>query len=100
VAGARANELPDHVPEALKQERWERFMAVQQEISSSRLQAKVGQKIDILIDEVEDDQAIGRSMADAPDIDGLVYLSQPEGLSVGDIVTAKITHADDYDLYA
>jgi ribosomal protein S12 methylthiotransferase len=100
VAGAKANELPDHVPEALKQERWERFMAVQQEISSSRLQAKVGQKIDILIDEVEDDQAIGRSMADAPDIDGLVYLSQPEGLSVGDIVTAKITHADDYDLYA
>ncbi|MES2623748.1 MAG: 30S ribosomal protein S12 methylthiotransferase RimO, partial [Pseudomonadota bacterium] len=71
-----------------------------QEISSARLQAKVGQKIDIIIDEIEDDQAIGRSMADAPDIDGLVYLSQPEGLSVGDIVTARITHADDYDLYA
>jgi ribosomal protein S12 methylthiotransferase len=100
VAGARANELPDHVPEELKQERWERFMAVQQEISSSRLQAKVGQKIDIIIDEVDDEQAIGRSMADAPDIDGLVYLSQPEGLSVGDIVTARITHADDYDLFA
>ena len=47
-----------------------------------------------------DDQAIGRSMADAPDIDGLVYLSQPEGLNVGDIVTARITHADDYDLFA
>jgi ribosomal protein S12 methylthiotransferase len=100
VAGAKANELPDHVAEELKQERWERFMAVQQEISSSRLQAKVGQKIDIIIDEVDDDQAIGRSMADAPDIDGLVYLSQPEGLSVGDIVTARITHADDYDLFA
>ncbi len=100
VAGAKANELPDHVAEELKQERWERFMAVQQEISSSRLQAKVGQKIDIIIDEVADDQAIGRSMADAPDIDGLVYLSQPEGLSVGDIVTARITHADDYDLFA
>ena len=100
VAGARANELPDHVPEELKQERWERFMAVQQQISSSRLQAKVGQKIDIIVDEVEDDQAIGRSMADAPDIDGLVYLSQPDGLSVGDIVTARITHADDYDLFA
>jgi ribosomal protein S12 methylthiotransferase len=100
VSGARANELPDHVPEELKQERWERFMAVQQQISSSRLQAKVGQKIDIIIDEVDDEQAIGRSMADAPDIDGLVYLSQPEGLSVGDIVTARITHADDYDLFA
>ncbi len=100
VSGAKANELPDHVPEELKQERWERFMAVQQQISSSRLQAKVGQKIDIIIDEVDDEQAIGRSMADAPDIDGLVYLSQPEGLSVGDIVTARITHAGDYDLFA
>jgi ribosomal protein S12 methylthiotransferase len=100
VGGAKANDLPDHVSEELKQERWERFMAVQQDISSARLQAKVGQKIDIIIDEVDDEQAIGRSMADAPDIDGLVYLSQPEGLSVGDIVTARITHADDYDLYA
>ena len=99
VSGASANALPDHVPEEVKQERWERFMAVQQEISAARLQAKIGTEIDILIDEIEEDRAIGRSKADAPDIDGLVYLSDPTDLEIGDIVTATVVDADDYDLY-
>jgi ribosomal protein S12 methylthiotransferase len=99
VDGAVANALPDHVPEELKQERWERFMSVQQEISAKRLQAKIGTEIDILVDTIEDDRAIGRSKADAPDIDGQVYLSDPTDLEVGDIVTATVVDADDYDLY-
>jgi ribosomal protein S12 methylthiotransferase len=99
VDGATSNALPDHVPEEVKQERWERFMAVQQEISAARLQAKIGSEIDIIVDEIEEDRAIGRSKADAPDIDGVVYLGDPEGLEVGDIVTATVVDADDYDLY-
>jgi len=100
VAGASANELPGAVPEELKQERWERFMAVQQEISAARLQAKIGTEIDVLIDEIHADQAIGRSKADAPDIDGVVYLAHPEDLELGDIVTVTVQDADEYDLYA
>ncbi|MGV3590554.1 MAG: 30S ribosomal protein S12 methylthiotransferase RimO [Gammaproteobacteria bacterium] len=99
VDGAAANALPDHVPEEVKQERWERFMAVQQDISAARLRAKIGTEIDILVDEIEEDRAIGRSKADAPEIDGLVYLSDPTDLQVGDIVTATVIDADDYDLY-
>jgi ribosomal protein S12 methylthiotransferase len=99
VDGATSNALPDHVPEEVKQERWERFMAVQQDISAARLQAKIGSEIDIIVDEIEEDRAIGRSKADAPDIDGVVYLGDPEGLEVGDIVTATVVDADDYDLY-
>ena len=100
VAGAAANALPDHVPEELKQERWERFMALQQEISSARLQAKVGKTIEILIDETGPEGAIGRSTADAPDIDGKVYLDGITDLNPGDFVEAEITAADDYDLWA
>ncbi|HEY0961131.1 MAG TPA: 30S ribosomal protein S12 methylthiotransferase RimO, partial [Pseudomonadales bacterium] len=99
VDGATSNALPDHVPEEVKQERWERFMAVQQDISAARLRAKIGTEIDILVDEIEEDRAIGRSKADAPEIDGLVYLSDPTDLQVGDIVTATVIDADDYDLY-
>jgi ribosomal protein S12 methylthiotransferase len=100
VDGAKANDLTDHVPEALKQERYDRFMEVQQRISSARLQAKVGQELEVLIDEVNDDEAIGRSKADAPEIDGKVYLQYPEGLQPGDVVTVTIEEADDYDLFA
>ena len=74
VKGARANDLPDHVPEELKQERWERFMALQQEISTAKLQSKIGKTVEILIDEVDEKGAIGRSSADAPEIDGKVFL--------------------------
>jgi len=100
VDGAAANALADPVPEALKQERWERFMALQQEISAERLQQKVGREIDVLIDAIDEGRAVGRSKADAPEIDGLVYIDDPEGLEPGDIVSVTITAADEYDLYA
>lgn len=100
VAGAAANALPDPVPEEVKQERWDRFMDLQQNISAQRLQRKVGRGIDVLVDAITPEHAVGRSQADAPEIDGLVYISDPEGLQVGDIVTVTVTGADDYDLYA
>lgn len=100
VKGARANDLSDPVPEALKQERWERFMALQQQISADKLQQKVGSTIEILIDEVTDEGAVGRSAADAPQIDGNVYLDGVVDLAPGDFVEAQVTAADDYDLWA
>jgi ribosomal protein S12 methylthiotransferase len=100
VKGARANDLPDPVPEALKQERWERFMALQQQISADKLRQKLGTTIEILVDEVHAEGAIGRSRADAPEIDGRVYLEGAEGLSPGDFVEAEVTGTDEYDLWA
>jgi ribosomal protein S12 methylthiotransferase len=100
VDGAKANELPDPVAEAVKQERYERFMEVQQRISSAKLQGKIGQQMEVIVDEVNEEEAIARSMADAPEIDGKVYLQYPEGLQPGDLVTVTIEDADDYDLYA
>jgi ribosomal protein S12 methylthiotransferase RimO len=100
VEGATANALPDAVPEEVKEERWLRFMAVQQEISAARLQAKIGEEIDVIVDEIHEDHAVARSMADAPEIDGVVYLEHPEGLEVGDFVTVTVRDADEYDLYA
>ena len=100
VKGAAANDLPDHVPEELKQERWERFMALQQAISAEKLRAKVGSTIEILIDESGPEGAVGRSTADAPDIDGRVQLEGVTGLNPGDFVEAEVTAADDYDRWA
>jgi ribosomal protein S12 methylthiotransferase len=100
VKGARANDLPNPVPDPLKQERWERFMALQQEISSAKLQQKVGRSIEILIDEVDAEGAIGRSAADAPEIDGKVFVDGASDLNPGDIVRATVTGADEYDLWA
>ncbi len=100
VEGAPANELADPVPDEIKAERLEKFMAVQAEISTARLQRKIGQQLDILIDEVDDEGAIGRSKADAPEIDGLVYLNGETRYQAGDIVSVKITHADEHDLWA
>ncbi|MEM8563568.1 MAG: 30S ribosomal protein S12 methylthiotransferase RimO, partial [Pseudomonadota bacterium] len=99
VKGATANELANPVPDPVKQERWERFMTVQQEISSSKLQSKVGQTLDVLIDSVDEQGAVGRSSADAPEIDGHVYLNGITELQPGDIVEAEITGADEYDLW-
>ena len=100
VKGARANDLPNHVPEELKQERWERFMALQQEISTAKLQQKLGSTIEILIDEVDSEGAIGRSAADAPEIDGKVFLDGATDLNPGDLVEAEVTAANEYDLWA
>jgi ribosomal protein S12 methylthiotransferase len=100
VAGAKANDLPDHVPDELKQERWDHFMALQQEISTAKLQAKIGKTIEILIDETTPEGAIGRSTADAPEIDGKVYLNEVTDLNPGDFVEAEVLAADEYDLWA
>ncbi len=99
VKGAAANDLPDHVPEAVKQERWERFMELQQQISAEKLQEKIGSTIEVLIDEVDEQGAIGRSMGDAPEIDGKVYLDGASDLQPGDFVEGEVTGADDYDLW-
>jgi ribosomal protein S12 methylthiotransferase len=99
VAGAAANELPGAVPEELKEERWHRLMAVQQAISAQRLQAKVGQRIEVIIDTANDDEAVGRSSGDAPEIDGKVLVSG-HGLAIGDIVTVVVEQAGPYDLWA
>ncbi len=99
VEGATANQLDNPVPDELKQERWERFMETQQQISSERLELKVGKELNVLIDEVNDDGAIGRSSGDAPEIDGLVYLATSSETKVGDMVRARINDSDEYDLY-
>lgn len=100
VDGAKANELSDPVPEDVKEERYHRFMQLQQAISAERLQAKVGRTISVLIDEVDDEGAIGRSFADAPEIDGAVYLNGETSLKPGQLVQAVVEHADEYDLWA
>jgi len=99
VEGAAANALPDPVPEAVKEERWHRLMAAQQAISAARLQRKVGRTIDVIVDQVGDEGAVGRSHADAPEIDGSVILDRRKPVKVGDIVKARIQRAGDYDLY-
>jgi ribosomal protein S12 methylthiotransferase len=100
VDGARANELPDHVPEEIQQQRWERFMETQQRISSQRLQNRIGQQLEVLIDEVDEQGAIGRCYADAPEIDGKVYLDGFTDTFAGDALLVTITAADEYDLWA
>ncbi|MGM0952050.1 MAG: 30S ribosomal protein S12 methylthiotransferase RimO [Pseudomonadota bacterium] len=100
VEGAPANELDGAVPEAVKDERLARFMEKQAEISAARLQAKIGQTIDVLIDEVDEEGTIGRSKADAPEIDGMVYLNDETDLAPGQIVKAVVEHADEHDLWA
>lgn len=100
VEGAPANELPDPVPEEVAAERLERFMNVQARISARRLARKVGRDIEVLIDEVDDEGAIGRSQADAPEIDGLVYLNGETDLKPGQRVWARVEHSDEHDLWA
>ncbi|MEN4920783.1 30S ribosomal protein S12 methylthiotransferase RimO [Achromobacter spanius] len=100
VEGAPANLLDDPVPDDVKQDRWERFMALQQTISTARLALKVGREIDVLIDEVDEDGAVGRSAGDAPEIDGCVYVSSDKPLKAGDMVRVRVTDSDEYDLWA
>ncbi|MCD0421756.1 30S ribosomal protein S12 methylthiotransferase RimO [Rubrivivax sp. JA1024] len=99
VAGAPSNALPDQIADEVKQERWNRLMARQQAISARRLKRKVGTRQQVIIDEIGPTVAKGRSKADAPEIDGAVYLSSRRPLRVGEIVTAKIDRADAYDLH-
>ena len=100
VAGARSNDLPDHVPDEIKQERWDRFMAKAQAISEAKLAAKVGRRIEVIVDEVEEDAATCRTKADAPEIDGNLFIDEGhETLRVGDIVTVEVEEAGEYDLW-
>jgi len=99
VDGAAANDLDNHVPEELKQERWKRFMETQQEISTQKLQAKIGQKLEVLVDEANAEGIVARSVADAPEIDGNVFLEPNPEVQAGDFIQVKIHDADEYDLY-
>ncbi|WP_299599454.1 30S ribosomal protein S12 methylthiotransferase RimO [uncultured Tateyamaria sp.] len=100
VEGARSNALPDHVAPELKQERWERFMEKAAAISEAKLAAKVGQRMDVIVDEVDDEAATCRTKADAPEIDGNLFIDEGfEDLTPGDIVTVEVDEAGDYDLW-
>jgi len=100
VAGARSNALPDHVAPELKQERWERFMEKAQVISEAKLAAKVGQTLRVLVDSVDGDGATCRTKADAPEIDGNLFIDEGfEDLAPGDFVTVQVDEAGDYDLW-
>ena len=100
VAGAKANELAGAVPDEVKEERWHRLMALQQEISARRLESRVGKTLDVLIDEIHpEDGAVGRCYADAPEIDGNVILEDELDLTPGEMVRVKIEEAGDYDLF-
>ena len=101
VEGALATEMADQVPEDVKEERFHRFMQLQQEISAERLKQKIGQTLDVIVDEIDDEGIIGRTKADAPEVDGLVYIENLSGTSVkvGEFIKVTITHSDEYDLW-
>ncbi|VEH68713.1 ribosomal protein S12 methylthiotransferase RimO [Rodentibacter pneumotropicus] len=101
VEGAPATEMAEQVPEEIKEERYHRFMQLQQEISANRLKQKVGKTLEVLVDEIDDEGIIGRSKADAPEVDGLVYIDNISGadVKVGDVIKVSITQSDEYDLW-
>jgi len=99
VDGAAANDLPGHVGEDEKDERWERLMETQRRISAKKMEARIGHIFNVLIDEVDVDGAIGRTYADAPEIDSLVYVAGANDLTIGERIPVRITDADDYDLF-
>ena len=101
VEGAPATEMADQVPEDVKEERFHRFMQLQQEISAERLKQKIGQTLDVIVDEIDDKGIIGRTKADAPEVDGLVYIENLSGtpVKVGEFIKVTITHSDEYDLW-
>jgi ribosomal protein S12 methylthiotransferase len=100
VAGARSNALPDHVAPEVKQERWDRFMEKAQAISEAKLAAKVGQVMQVIVDEVDEEGATCRTKADAPEIDGNLFIDEGfEGLAPGDLVTVTVEEAGEYDLW-
>ncbi len=99
VEGAAANSLPDPVPEEVKIERVERLMAAQSAISEKKLQSKIGRTLQVLVESVDEEGAVGRSMFDAPEIDGLVYISDASDLKAGEFATVRIDDSDEHDLW-
>ncbi|WPZ22611.1 30S ribosomal protein S12 methylthiotransferase RimO [Sulfitobacter faviae] len=100
VEGARSNALPDHVAPEIKQDRWERFMEKAQAISEAKLAAKVGKRLDVIVDEIDEDAATCRTKSDAPEIDGNLFIDEDfQNLKVGDIVTVEVEEAGEYDLW-
>jgi ribosomal protein S12 methylthiotransferase len=99
VRGAAANDLGTAVPDEVKEDRWHRFMRAQQKISARRLKRKVGTRQQVIIDEVGPTVAKGRSIADAPEIDGIVYVASRRPMRVGEIATVRIERANAYDLH-
>ena len=101
VDGARSNALPDHVTAEVKQERWERFMAKAQAISEAKLEAKVGKTLEVIVDDIDEDGiATCRTWADAPEIDGNLFIDEgAEALAVGDVVKVEVEEAGEYDLW-
>ena len=100
VDGARANEFDGAIPDDIKEERWNAFMQTQAEISTARLRGRIGSIQEVLVDEVDEDGAIARSKADAPEIDGVVHIPDGQGLSPGMLIDVEIEDSDDYDLTA
>jgi ribosomal protein S12 methylthiotransferase len=100
VEGALANALPDAIPPDIQEKRLARLMQLQEEISAERLSRKVGKTIQVLVDSVDEDGAVARSAADAPEIDGLVFIDDGQTLNVGDLVNVLITDSDTHDLWA
>ncbi|WP_439294674.1 30S ribosomal protein S12 methylthiotransferase RimO [Lonepinella sp. BR2882] len=101
VDGATATDMPNQVPEEIKEQRFQRFMELQQQISAQRLQQKIGKTLAVIVDEIDEDGIIGRSMADAPEIDGVVYVDNvsQSAVQISDIISVTISHADEYDLW-
>ncbi len=99
VEGATANALPDHIPEELKEDRLQRFMEVQSQISAERLKTRIGKEYQIVIDEVTSEGAVGRCYADAPEVDGVVHLNGVFDVEIGSRVWAEIIHTDDHDIW-
>ncbi|MDH2926328.1 30S ribosomal protein S12 methylthiotransferase RimO [Lonepinella koalarum] len=101
VDGATATDMPNQVPEEIKEQRFQHFMELQQQISAQRLQQKIGKTLAVIVDEIDEDGIIGRSMADAPEIDGVVYVDNvsQSAVQIGDIISVTISHADEYDLW-
>ncbi|MDA8231756.1 MAG: 30S ribosomal protein S12 methylthiotransferase RimO [Magnetospirillum sp.] len=100
VAGAAANALPGHIDEDEKEERHARLVEVARQAADRRMRAKVGRAIDVIVDEVDEEGAIGRSKADSPEVDGCVFLQGETGVQPGDVVKAEVYAAEDYDLWA
>jgi ribosomal protein S12 methylthiotransferase len=99
VAGAKANDLPKQIPETVKDQRFHQLMSLQQQISAQKLKQKIGTTIEVLIDRIKGKQAIGRSYADAPDIDGVVYIKNTHNVKIGDFVKTIIYDSNEYDLF-